>query len=193
MLSYNFVDIFFSLHRTLGRCPLLHCQLWVLPSRPRPVQPHHPGAHAIKLFYVRNSHRLGGLDRDIVKNWDLRTHKSCSNFLRYCFSNCQEVFDSRDIVFQMLRFRVMMGTTSRQVETTKLNYSLQCAILCYSGINRLVGSNLSHLTNPKLLFHTYCMFSSFAYKYQSVIGISFSLSQSDPIKRCLLYKHHFCQ
>ncbi len=46
---------FFSLHRTLGRCPLLHCQLWVLPSRPRPVQPHHPGAHLIKLIYSCNS------------------------------------------------------------------------------------------------------------------------------------------
>ncbi len=45
-----------------------------------------------------------------------------------------------------------------------------------NGINQLMGSNLSRLTNPKLPFPTYCMFSSFAYLYQLVIGITFSLS-----------------
>ena len=33
----------------------------------------------------------------------------------------------------------------------------------YSGINRLMRLNLSHLTNPKLPFHTLCIFSSFPY------------------------------
>jgi hypothetical protein len=56
-----------------------------------------------------------------------------------------------------------------------------------NGINQLMGSNLSRLTNPKLPFPTYCMFSSFAYLYQLVIGITFSLSQSDHIKRHPMY------
>ena len=56
-----------------------------------------------------------------------------------------------------------------------------------NGINWLMGSNLSHLTNTKSPFPPYCMFISLAYLYQSVIGISLSLSQSDPIKRRPLY------
>ncbi len=32
-----------------------------------------------------------------------------------------------------------------------------------NGLNWFMGLNLSHLTNPKLPFHTYCMFYSFAY------------------------------
>ncbi len=50
-----------------------------------------------------------------------------------------------------------------------------------------MGSTLSHLKNPKLPFPTQYMFSLFAYKNQLVIGISFSLSQSDPIKWRPLY------
>jgi hypothetical protein len=46
-----------------------------------------------------------------------------------------------------------------------------------------MSKHKSHLTNPKLLFHTLCMFSSFAYNYQSAIGISFFLSQSYLIKQ----------
>ena len=48
-----------------------------------------------------------------------------------------------------------------------------------NGINWLMESKLSHFANPKW---PSCMLSSFAYKYQSVIGISFTLSQSIPIK-----------
>jgi hypothetical protein len=46
-------------------------------------------------------------------------------------------------------------------------------------------SNTSILTNPQI--STSQLFNTFAYHYQLVIGISFSLSQSDPITRRLLY------
>ncbi len=52
-----------------------------------------------------------------------------------------------------------------------------------NGINRLMGSNLPYLISPKLSFPTLCRFC----QNQSVIGISFSRSQSDPIKRRPLY------
>ncbi len=53
-------------------------------------------------------------------------------------------------------------------------------------INRLMWSNLSRLTSPKFLFH---VLVRFAYYYQSIIVIIFSLTRSDHIKQCPLYPH----
>ena len=51
-------------------------------------------------------------------------------------------------------------------------------------INQLMGSNFSQFTSHKVLFHANVCSNSFTYNYQSVIVISFSLSQSYHIKRC---------
>ncbi len=83
-----------------------------------------------------------------------------------------------------------MQTKIIQTKNIDRKYNVQWAPLngiTDNGINRLMGSNLSHLSNPKILFPTFCMVSSLAYQNQSVIGISLSLSQSDPIKRRPLY------
>jgi hypothetical protein len=53
-------------------------------------------------------------------------------------------------------------------------------------INQLLESNFSQLASHKVHFHTNVCSSSFACNYQSVIVISFSLSQSYHIKRCSL-------
>ncbi len=54
-------------------------------------------------------------------------------------------------------------------------------------INQLVGSTLSRLPSPKILFHTYCTLQFICLFYQLVIVISFSLFQSDPIKQNQLF------
>ncbi len=58
-----------------------------------------------------------------------------------------------------------------------------------NGINQLMGSNLSWLTDPKLIFHICCMLSLFAFYFQLVIEINLPKSQGDPIKPLPL--HYF--
>ena len=50
-----------------------------------------------------------------------------------------------------------------------------------NGINRLMGSKLSRLTNPNYSFISCVWWSSFPYNWELLIGISLAVTQSDPI------------
>jgi len=71
----------------------------------------------------------------------------------------------------------------------KLNHFKSLNPITGTVINQLIWSNLSKLASPKLRFQTYVGLSSFAYYYQLVIVVRFSLPQIDQVKQVPM-KHH---